>query len=333
MFSDEIYMQRCLELAQLGMGKVSPNPLVGCVIVHGNRIIGEGYHEQFGQAHAEVNAIASVKEEDRPLLSSASLYVNLEPCSHHGKTPPCADLLVSKKIRRVVIAMSDPNPLVAGAGIRVLESAGIKVKCGILETQARELNRRFITFMTQHRPYIILKWAQSAEGNFCPSSKKKFWLSGPEARIAVHKWRSEEDAVLVGAGTVISDDPELTVREYCGRNPLRVVFDPDSKLSRSFKVFDGNAETLHFQGPFKTQAMLHELIETLYNKSIQSLIVEGGLHTLNEFISSNLWNEARVIQTPGPLPDGLKAPYLSADPKSVSTLGNDQLLIFKNHIN
>ena len=328
----EVYMRRCLDLAVLGSGEVSPNPMVGSVIVHQERIIGEGWHRKAGEAHAEVHAIASV--EDHELLKQSTLYVSLEPCSHHGKTPPCSDLIIEKGIPHVVIAMQDPFALVDGAGIRHLRAAGIRVDIPVLEKEAMALNRRFICFHQKARPYIILKWAQSQQGFLAPHEHSGVhWISHPDTQQLTHQWRSAEDAILIGGRTWRKDDPSLTTRAFPGRDPLRIVWSSrldDMLESRILKdeypaVFfnkqrsgiSGNKEFILSKGDD-----LSMILNFLYQRSIQSVIVEGGAQTLRSFIDAGLWDEARVIIGNREISGGVKAPLLSGDFEE-RNFGND----------
>jgi diaminohydroxyphosphoribosylaminopyrimidine deaminase/5-amino-6-(5-phosphoribosylamino)uracil reductase len=240
--ADEVFMRRALELALLGMGSVSPNPMVGCVIIHHDKIVGEGWHKQYGEAHAEVNAIATIA--DKSLLKECTVYVNLEPCSHFGKTPPCADLLIEHRVKKVVVANLDSNPLVASEGVKKLRTAGIEVITGILEKEGRELNKRFFTFMEKQRPYIMLKWAETSDGFIARENFDSKWISNEYSRQLVHKWRAENDAVLVGTKTAFHDNPELNVRDWSGRNPVRIVLDRFLRLSEKLHVFDRKQKTL-----------------------------------------------------------------------------------------
>ena len=308
---DEIYLKRCLELAAEGMGNVAPNPMVGSVIVHHNLIISEGYHRRYGEAHAEVNAIRSVS--DISLLKESKLYVNLEPCSHSGKTPPCTDLIIASGIPEVVVGTRDPNPLVAGRGIEKLVTAGINVTTGVLEDQCSFLNRRFFTYHMKKRPYIILKWAKSRDGmidmmreNDCVS--KPVWISNEVSKMLVHKWRSEEQGIIVGTNTALLDNPKLNIREWSGSDPVRMVIDKDLLLPRSLNLFDNSQDTLVFndicdkaEGRIKYIkidfgiSFLSDLMNHIYSEQIQSVIVEGGKMVLETFIGEGLWDEARVI--------------------------------------
>ncbi len=332
------YMHRCLQLALLGAGSVAPNPMVGAVLVHEGRIIGEGYHQRFGGPHAEVLAIRSVKPEDEHLISESTIYVNLEPCSHHGKTPPCADLLIEKRIKRVVIANTDPNPVVAGRGIKKLRDAGIEVITDVLEAKGNFLNRRFFTFHKHKRPYIILKWAQSADGFFTKDNQTQHWITGDLSRRLVHRWRNEEQAILVGYRTVLADDPELTVRLWQPQHqPLRIVLDRDNTLPETSKVFNEAASTLLLSaknrpdlpvqqliGPWK-DGLPVQLFPILFERNIQSIIIEGGVATLNVFINQGLWDEARVFTGPEHFVQGITAPRLPIAPNNTETIGTDRL--------
>ena len=323
---DEIYMQRCLDLAKNGLGTTYPNPLVGSVIVHNNKIIGEGWHQKSGEAHAEVHAIRSVKNQE--LLRSATLYVSLEPCSHYGKTPPCANLIIEKKIPHVVIGTIDPFAKVAGRGIAMLKDAGVKVTYGVLEQDCVDLNKRFFCFHQQKRPYIILKWAQTSDGFIAPSQKQvkqPFWISNRYAQQWVHKWRSEEQAILVGTHTVLEDNPGLDVRHWTGKNPVRVIIDQFGKIDENYQVKNTQAKTIVYTSVEKfknTENILYEncifdeglpntIAKSLFQKGIQSLIIEGGRKTLESFIKAALWDEARIFTAPLSLGTGVEAPKLT----------------------
>ncbi|MCZ8133939.1 MAG: bifunctional diaminohydroxyphosphoribosylaminopyrimidine deaminase/5-amino-6-(5-phosphoribosylamino)uracil reductase RibD, partial [Algoriphagus sp.] len=284
-----LYMRRALELAEWGRGYVSPNPLVGCVIVHGERIIGEGWHREFGGPHAEVHAIKAV--ENQSLLSESTVYVTLEPCAHWGKTPPCANLLVEKKVKKVVIAATDTNPLVGGKGIEILKKADIEVETGILEKEARWQNRRFFTQIEKQRPYVILKWAQTQDGFVARENFDSKWISNSQSRQLVHKWRAEEDAILVGKNTAAYDNPRLDVRDWAGKNPVRVVLDSNLELSTSLNLFDQSIPTLVFnmvkaaaeenlEWIYVPQITAEAILQELQFRKIQSLIVEGGSQVL-----------------------------------------------------
>jgi diaminohydroxyphosphoribosylaminopyrimidine deaminase/5-amino-6-(5-phosphoribosylamino)uracil reductase len=343
---DELYMQRCLDLAVNGLGSVAPNPMVGCVIVRAGRIIGEGYHRAWGEAHAEVNAIASVGDPEQ--LADSTLYVNLEPCSHLGKTPACSRMILDRKIPRVVVGTADPNPLVAGGGLRMLKEGGVEVRAGVMEGEGMELNKRFFTWHRKKRPWILLKWAKTGDG-FLDRPRGKDdrsgvnWITGPDARQCVHKWRSEEQSVLVGTNTALLDDPALTVRQWKGRDPLRLVIDRVGKLPGHLKLFDGTAPTVVFTskpGPGRDNAECVEvapgndyipaILEYLYARNIQSLMVEGGAGLLNAFIRSGLWDEARVFTGTAYFKEGVPAPVLPSVPSHRITLGEDLLEIFRN---
>lgn len=345
--SHEPYMQRCLELAALGMGSVSPNPMVGAVIVHGGRIIGEGYHQRYGEAHAEVNAINSVlsKYDDaEELLRDSTIYVSLEPCAHYGKTPPCADLIIKHGIPRVVVGCRDPFEQVDGKGIEKLQQAGIEIIAGVLEAECKWLNRRFFTRVQQKRPYVILKWAQTADGFFAPADKQQLWITGEESRRLVHKWRGEEDAILVGKHTVAIDNPQLNTRYWPGKSPKRVVIDRRLELAASMNIYDQSVETLVFNevktdidGKIKYIALEdferfvpQYILFQLYLQDIQSVIIEGGAHTLNSFIEAGLWDEARIFAGKAILGKGINAPCVTGAIAGESLIGNDRLQIIDN---
>ncbi len=335
-------MQRCLDLAIQGLGNVAPNPLVGSLIVHDDKIIGEGFHQQFGKAHAEVNAIQSVTEKD--LLKHSTLYVNLEPCSHFGKTPPCADLIIQSKIPRVVIGSYDPNPKVAGKGIQKLRDAGLEVITEILKTESDFLNRRFITAHTKHRPYIILKFAKSADGFMALNEPKQFWFTNGLSKKLMHKWRTEEQGILVGRNTVAIDDCELTARLWQGKNPVRIVIDKNNSLPRDRKIFNTLAETLVFnEVETKTVAsvdsvqidfsknVLEQVLQHLQTNEIQSVIIEGGPDTLRYFIEQNLWDEARIFTTTHQLETGKPSPIISGRVIEETEIETDILKIIINN--
>lgn len=310
-FTDEIFMQRAIELARLGTGYVAPNPRVGCVVVHNNEIIGEGWHRQYGHAHAEVNAIASVK--NKALLQESTVYVTLEPCAHYGKTPPCSLLLVESKVKRVVIGTLDPFALVAGKGLAQLEAAGIATRVGVLESECKYLNRRFFTFLAEKRPYIILKWAQSADGFMAPAGNAPYWISSSESRLLTHRWRASEAAILVGARTVLADDPELTTRLVAGPNPLRLVL-TQAPLPTHHRLFDAQAPTEQLSYKEEQLAIsLPKILNNLYERNVQSVLVEGGAATLKAFLESGTWDEIRRFTAPRLLSAGLKAPELPSN--------------------
>lgn len=310
--SDELFMNRALFLAQLGRGKVMPNPMVGSVIVHDGEIIGEGYHQEYGKAHAEVNAVASVQNKD--LLKESTIYVTLEPCAHFGKTPPCAELIVKSGFKRVVIAQLDPHEKVAGKGVKLIEEAGIKVDTGVLEKESRFLNRRFNNFHENHKPYVILKWAETEDGFIGRLEEDKSlgtWMTSEASKHLVHEMRAEEMAILVGTNTVKFDDPELTVRMVEGQNPLRVIIDRKKSLNDTYKVFNDKAETLLVsEGELikNWNELWDELLDILYQKGIQTVIVEGGQKILNDIISKEKWNEALKFVAPQNWERGVKAP-------------------------
>jgi diaminohydroxyphosphoribosylaminopyrimidine deaminase/5-amino-6-(5-phosphoribosylamino)uracil reductase len=320
-------MQRCLDLAKLGAGHVAPNPMVGAVLVHKDRIIGEGYHQQYGQAHAEVNCINSVKDEDRTLITESILYVSLEPCAHHGKTPPCADLIIANKIPDVIVACRDTYVEVDGKGIEKLKAVGVNVIVGVLEKEALELNKRFFIFHEKCRPYIILKWAQSKEGNIANADRSRVLISNEQTNMLVHKWRSEEASILVGTNTALYDDPSLTTRLWTGNNPVRMVIDSELKLPSSLKLFDNTVPTIVFNKQkneanglinyYKLRSDKNinlQILNALYELKLQSVIVEGGTRLLQSFIDNDYWDEARIIaNTTLSIPDGLSAPLFESD--------------------
>ncbi|MDA0196294.1 MAG: bifunctional diaminohydroxyphosphoribosylaminopyrimidine deaminase/5-amino-6-(5-phosphoribosylamino)uracil reductase RibD [Bacteroidetes bacterium] len=335
------YMQRALELAQLGLGNVSPNPMVGCVIVKDNRIIGEGHHMGFGGPHAEVNAVWTVK--DKTLLKNADVYVTLEPCAHQGKTPPCADLLIDHKVGRVFIANSDPNPLVNGNGIKKIKSANIEMTTGILQKEGEWLNRRFFTAIQKNRPYVILKWAQTADGFIARDDFDSKWISNEYSRKLVHKWRNEEDSILVGKNTAFHDNPELTTRDWANnRNPLRCVIDKNLELKKSLKLFsDGQTicfnckkseteESITYVQLNDDRLFIDNCLAYLNSKNVQSLIVEGGAALLNSFIDQNLWDEARVFTSQERFKKGIMAPAIEGQITEETQIIRDSLSVFVN---
>lgn len=335
-------MKRCLDLAALGLGKTYPNPMVGSVIVNRGEIIGEGWHHKSGEAHAEVNAINSVV--DKSLLKEATIYINLEPCAHFGKTPPCASLIIKHQIPNVVIGCIDSFSEVSGKGVTMLEEAGVKVKVGVLEKECLESHKRFFTFHQKKRPYIILKWAQTKEGFIAPLVQEKgnpFWISSPESKKLVHKWRTEEASILVGTNTAEKDNPSLTARLWEGNQPLRLVLDKDLKLAKDLAIFNTVCKTLVFteKQSFKSNSteyinvdfnnLVISLLNNLYNRDIQSLIIEGGQKTLQCFIDLNLWDEARVFEGNKTLQKGINAPILNYKVSTEEKVATDILRIYR----
>ena len=313
-------MRRCIELAKLGMGHTAPNPMVGAVIVHEGKIIGEGYHHRYGEAHAEVNAIRSVKDVE--LLKSSTIYVSLEPCSHYGKTPPCADKIIEMGIPRVVVGSTDPHDKVNGKGIEKLRNAGIEVVTGVLEEECDFLNRRFFTYHRQHRPYIILKWAQTEDGYMdidrSQNPDGKYWITRPETGVLVHKWRSEEQAILIGYNTYENDRPQLTTRHYPGNSPKRyIMVRQHDSLSpiEGFTLLPDDLPTA---------------IERLYDERILSVMVEGGRKTLDRFIGAGLWDEARILTAPVRWGAGTPAPAIKGNTLSEMMLAGDQVKILQH---
>ncbi|HLF51906.1 bifunctional diaminohydroxyphosphoribosylaminopyrimidine deaminase/5-amino-6-(5-phosphoribosylamino)uracil reductase RibD [Flavobacterium sp.] len=342
----EKYIKRCIDLAKNGLGTTYPNPLVGSVIVFENKIIGEGWHKKSGEPHAEVNAINSVK--DKSLLKKATIYVSLEPCSHFGKTPPCCDLIIQHQIPNVVIGTIDPNIKVAGNGIKRLIEAGKNVTIGILEDECHELNKRFFTFHQKKRPYIILKWAESQDGFISPKEKseqKPVWITNTYSRQLVHKWRSEEQAILVGTQTVVDDNPKLNVRDWTGSHPVRIVIDRNNRISKESYIFDSPVKTIiisnsifpsikdniQFEKIDFEKKVAEQIVRVLYQHEIQSVIIEGGRQTLQTFIDSNFWDEARVFKGNLDLKNGTKAPILNTKNIEKQSIHNDELLIFRNY--
>ena len=332
-------MHRCLQLAELGRGNVAPNPMVGSVLVHNNKIIGEGYHRVYGEAHAEVNCINSVTIEEQPLIPQSTLYVSLEPCAHFGKTPPCVDLIIRKKIPKVVVGCRDPFIQVNGKGIEKLLAAGVELIAGVLEDECKDLNKRFFIFHSDHRPYIILKWAETGDRKIANDLDKagasRLLISNEQTNRLVHKWRSEEMAILVGTNTALLDDPSLTTRLWPGRDPIRLVLDMNLRLPKSLDLFDGKTPTIVFNLrqhslPFEKinatdlrsislgyyqltedASLVHQIINALYQLNIQSVIVEGGAQLLQSFIDDGSWDEARIISNQHLIVgEGLPAPVL-----------------------
>lgn len=314
-----LYMRRCFDLARLGAGAVSPNPMVGAVLVHEGRIIGEGWHQKYGEAHAEVNCIRSVLPADRALIPHSTLYCSLEPCFHYGKTPPCVDLILREKIRRVVVANVDPNPKVAGQSLLKLQAAGVETASGVLEAEGLWLNRAFFTWITRKRPYVILKWAQSADG-FLGRHGQRTAISGPAVRRLVHRWRSESDAILVGSETALIDNPRLDTRHYFGKNPLRIAFDRQGRLPAGSHLLDDTVDTWIFGPagpgefarttfiPTADRVSVPDLLERLREAGRAILLVEGGAEVLSQFLESGLWDEIRLIENPQWLGSGVAAP-------------------------
>lgn len=340
--TDEIYIQRCIDLAQKGIRAVAPNPMVGCVIVVNDKIIGEGYHQRYGEAHAEVNAINNVA--NKSLLNKATLYVSLEPCSHTGKTPPCAELIIKSGIKKVVVGTQDPNPIVGGKGIEKLKNRGIEVKEGILQAQCLELNKRFFTYHEKQRPYVILKWAQTLDGFLDrirdDETQKINWISEPETKTIVHKWRSEEQSILVGRNTITNDNPSLTVRDYGGINPIRLVIDSQLQIGGELNIYSKDAPTIVFNRIKNEtennvewvkikETSTKNILEELYKRGIQSVFVEGGSRTLQYFIIDNVWDEARVVVGQKYFKDGYKAPIINKVPIKSIPFGKDMIHYYK----
>ncbi len=344
MQDDEIFMQRALDIAKLGAGTVAPNPMVGAVIVYQEKIIGEGYHMNFGEAHAEVNAFNTVSIPAD--LEYSTLYVNLEPCSHYAKTPPCCDLIIEKGVKRVVIGCVDTYDQVSGTGITALEQAGIDVTIGVLKKESEELNRRFFTYHNQYRPYVILKWAQSANGcidiNRKEAKKGIHWITQEETKALTHKWRHEEFGILVGRKTIFNDNPLLTCRAMVGISPLRFVIDADLKLNYTdYHVGDGKVQTYILSNKeLKSEGMLQSvqpesfdisaILKTIHGLKVLSVLVEGGKETLDRFIESGLWDEARILTGVDEIEDGIPAPIIAGKKHKSYFFGKDGVEIIRN---
>jgi diaminohydroxyphosphoribosylaminopyrimidine deaminase/5-amino-6-(5-phosphoribosylamino)uracil reductase len=340
-----IFMRRCLELATSGLGYVAPNPLVGAVLVYNNEIIGEGFHRKYGEAHAEVNAIRMVADQLK--LEKSTMYVNLEPCAHMGKTPPCTDLIIEKNIPRVVVGTSDPNSIVAGKGIQKLKQAGVDVIANVLTEECRELNKRFFTYHEKKRPYIILKWAQTSDG-FMDLVRKPSepvgvnWISNSLSRKLVHKWRAEEQAILTGTNTILYDDPELTVRLWEGNSPLRIIIDRNLRIPKSANVFDNSVATIVFNEKtgkvngkteffkLKPDNSIEQILEILYTREILSVLVEGGKQIFEYLIRNKLWDEARIFIGEKNFKKGLKAPAIDTAIRDTEKILSDKLIIYRN---
>lgn len=340
----ELFIRRCFDLARLGNGKVSPNPMVGAVIVYDDRIIGEGFHTAYGQAHAEVNAIASVKTADRTLLKKATIFISLEPCNIYGNTPPCTELIIREKIPMVVFSSFDKTPEVDGKSLEILREAGCKVSCGVLQNEGDRLAASRNIFVAKKRPYVILKFAQSQDG-FIGKQNETVWLTNAFSKRLVHKWRSESGAILIGTNTAATDNPKLTTRLYFGKNPLRIILDRKLSLDRSLNIYDDAVPTWIITGKneknkaFKhtrfvqiqfDKNLIYNLLDRLYEQKVNSLIVEGGASVLQSFITLGLWDEARVFITSGFLQNGIKAPPLPYAPTEKYSLGTDNLFVFRN---
>lgn len=340
---DEHYMARCIQIATNGLGTTYPNPFVGSIIVHNNQIIGEGFTSEYGGPHAEVNAINSVKNPE--LLKESTLYVTLEPCSHHGKTPPCADLIIEKEIPKVVIGTLDPFAKVNGQGYLRLLKNGVDVTLGVLEKECINLNKRFITFHQKKRPYIILKWAQTEDG-YIGRDDIQLWITNQYTKQLVHKWRTEEQAILVGKNTALIDNPQLNSRLWTGNNPLRIAIDKNLAIPRNFHLFDQTQPTVIFNSLENSseenlnliqldfsQPILPPIMNFLYENNIQSLIVEGGCDTIQHFIDANLWDEARILSSDTIWNEGILAPRLKGIRTEKHRFLNDELNIFENRLN
>jgi diaminohydroxyphosphoribosylaminopyrimidine deaminase/5-amino-6-(5-phosphoribosylamino)uracil reductase len=339
---NEFFMRRCLQLAAMAESYVAPNPMVGAVLVCDGKIAGEGYHCRYGQAHAEPNAINKVT--DKNLLAKCTLYVNLEPCSHFGKTPPCTNLIIESKIPRVVVGTLDPNPKVAGAGVRLLREAGVDVTVGVLAAECRALNKRFFIFQEKHRPYILLKWAQTADGfidKIREAAEKPLAISNTVTKQLTHKMRTENQAIMVGTNTVLMDNPKLLAQHWTGRNPLRVILDRQGRIPETFNVMDGKSETLIFTETKREdydklrfikidfdKNISQNVVNELFKQNINSVLVEGGAQLLNSFIASNLWDEANVEISPQTIGSGIFAPKLNVFPSEIREIEGHRCMSF-----
>jgi len=347
MNDSEKIMERCLQLAAKGKPTARPNPLVGAVLVHEGRVLAEGFHEQYGKEHAEINCLNRVKDAERHLIPESTLYVSLEPCAHFGKTPPCALRLVQEKIKKVIICNTDPFEKVSGKGLEMLRNAGIGTETGLLEEKGRWLNRRFFCFYQDKRPYIILKWAQTGQGFFAPLNRTRFQMSNRHSQQLVHRWRTEEAAIMVGTETALRDDPQLTARLWNGPQPLRIVLDKKLRLPQNLRIFNEKAitwiineikdeekENLRFVRMDFSKDLLPSILNKLFEAGILSLIVEGGERLLHSFLSENLWDEARIFETENVLKTGIPAPVLGNAQKVMETpLQSDRLRVFLNDSN
>lgn len=333
-------MQRCIQLAQLGLGTTYPNPMVGAVLVHEGKIISEGWHRKAGEPHAEVNALIGISDPE--ILQNSTLYVSLEPCAHYGKTPPCADLIIEKKIPHVVVGTTDPFSQVNGQGIEKMKQAGIQVEVGVLEKECRDLNRRFFWFHQYKRPYVILKWAQTADGFMAPRDSQQKWISNSYSQQLVHKWRTEEQAILVGTQTARVDNPQLINRSWEGNSPVRIVLDKELKLPANLNLLDQSHPTLVFTEIEKEggenlkfiqvnfdENLAELILHKLHEENIQSVIIEGGKKTLELFIEKELWDEARIFTSTLNWRDGLSSPKLRGELKETINVGSDRLDIYR----
>ena len=343
LLNNRLLMERCLHLAKKANGKTSPNPMVGSVIVHDNKIIGEGYHKGIGENHAEVEAINSVKNQS--LLEHSTIYVNLEPCNHFGKTPPCSDLIIKKRIPKVVIGTLDPNPKVAGKGIHKLRESNVEVNVGILKRKCEEVNKRFFCYHQKKRPYITLKWAESIDGFISPKNQIKgkiFWITSYESRRLSHKWRSQEDSIAVGINTIINDNPELTCRYLKSKSPIPIIIDPKNKINSNSKVFKKHEKIFHYvKKTIKAQNRhsikidfkygVQEILNDLYKKNINSILVEGGTKTIQSFIDADLWDEARKFIGKNQICEGVKSPIIKNTFFEKKNISDDILLSYINY--
>lgn len=341
----EYYMNFCLELAQRAKGHTAPNPMVGAVLVYNDRIIGEGWHHNYGGDHAEVNCLKNVAEADKHLISESAMYVNLEPCAHYGITPPCATRLVEEKVKQVIIANKDPFEVVSGKGIELLKEGGVKVQTGVMEKEGGWVNRRFFCYHKLKRPYIILKWAQTSDGYLGAADRGRMQITGTDSQQLVHKWRTEEGAIMVGTHTALNDNPQLTARMWQGKQPLRIAIDRNLKLPATHHLFDNTTATwiineeqealdgnVHHVMLRFDDTLLPQLLHRLYDAKILSLIVEGGAVLLDSFIKQGLWDEARIFTGNTSIRNGIPAPLLTGESHAfTSVIGEDRLQVFVNN--
>ncbi len=344
--TNEKYITRCIEISKKGISLASPNPSVGAILVFEDRIIGEGFTSIFGGAHAEVNCIKSVFAKDKGLISKATLYVSLEPCSHQGKTPPCSLLIIASGIRKVIVGSLDPNPLVAGNGLKMLQEEGISVEYNILQKECEFTNRRFYTFHQKKRPYIILKWAETPSGFFAAKDERQFWITNKQSKQLVHKWRTEEMSILIGKETARIDNPRLNARLYTGKNPIRIVIDKNLELKKDLIIFNQEIKTIVFNAvKTKTSGLISyvqidfskeveiQILKSLYLQGINSVIIEGGAKTLVSFIKTNLWDEARILTGQNELANGILAPNIKGKSIECFTLSDNHINILINDLN
>lgn len=344
---EKTFMRRCFTLARYGLGEVKTNPLVGSVLVYKDQIIAEGFHERYGSFHAERNALSNIPDEYNAVLPQCTLYVSLEPCNHQGKTPPCTDIILEKGIKKVIIAQLDPNPIMSGKSVRLLKENGIEVKVGLCAEEARQLNKKFIINQTQKRPYIVLKYAESKYG-YIGLKDKQVWLSNPQSKVLVHKWRSENMGILIGTNTAIVDNPQLTNRLYSGSSPKRIIIDRNQRIPKTHYVLSDQYESIiyttdmdyHLPSTSKTIVEIKEsdqtmqltwIMQDLYNRGIANLLIEGGKELLSHLIKNDLWDECRIIKTNSTLNQGIKSPNIKGIRTRSARLGSDKIEYILSH--